>query len=134
LLTKCAAGCKVDVNHSDTYCIDYAVRGLKGPSQAILDKLTYPEPVETYPEQLRRFGINRYTKITTRYKTPLLVTRYQTVELDDMALEMVRAICDGIDNEQELISRFQERVDVPEIRLFASRLFQVEALDPKGEV
>lgn len=134
LLTKCAAGCKVDVNHSDTYCIDYAVRGLKGPSQAILDKLTDPEPVETYPEQLRRFGTNRYTKITTRYKTPLLVTRYQTVELDDMALGMVKAICNGIDSEQELISQFQEMVDVSEIRLFVSRLFQVEALDPKGEV
>jgi len=135
LLMECAAGCKVDVNHSDTYCIDYAVRGLKGPSQEILDKLTYPEPTETYPEQMRRFRVNRYTKITTRYKTPLLVTRYQTVELDAMALEMTQDICNGLAvDEQSLIGQFQEKVEVPEIRRFVSRLFQVDALDPNGEV
>lgn len=130
LLVTCAAGCKVDVNHSDTYCIDYAVRGTKGPSQEIIDKLNFPQPTETYPKKLRKFKVNRYTRTTTRYKIPLLITRYQTVELDNFALEMIEEICKGIASEEQLIAKFSERIEVKEIRLFISRLFQVEALDP----
>ena len=135
LLTTCAAGCKVDVNQSKTYCIDYAVRGGKGPSQKILDTLKAPAPDDTIPERYRRFRVNRYTKVTTRYHTPLLVTRYQTVELNPTALTMLTAILsEHLQSEQDVILRFRDEVGGSEARRFVSHLIQVDALDMTGEV
>ena len=135
LLLQCACGCKVDTNQSDSYCIDYAVRGLSGPTQSIIDELHYPEPVVTYPTHLRSFTVNPYTKITTRYKTALLVTRYQTVELNEDAVDMLTTICSlRTMTEEELIYLFEDDIEIPGIRKFVSQLLEVDAIDEIEEV
>ena len=52
-----------------------------------------------------------------------------------MALEMAQFILGKtVINELELVARFIERVEEREIRLFVSRLLQVNALNLIGEV
>ena len=74
-------------------------------------------------------------KLTTRYQEKFLVTRYQTVKINEMALEMAQFILGKtVINELELVARFIERVEEREIRLFVSRLLQVNALNLIEEV
>jgi radical SAM protein with 4Fe4S-binding SPASM domain len=135
LLTECVCGCKVDVNASKEYCIDYAARGGMGPSQKILETLRYPEPVVDFPKRMRSFRVDRFAKVTTRYTQPLLVTRYQTVEIDGLALEMMKDLMIGeIYSEPDLIALYKGRVNKPDVRRFVSQLIQVDALDLTGEV
>lgn len=135
LLLDCTGGCKVDSNCSNKFCIDYAVRGLSKPTAELVAKVEHRKPAETYPKNYRVFQPNRYMKLTTRYPEKFLVTRYQTVRLDEMALEMVQAILSGVViNERALIARFADRVEEHEIRLFVSKMLQVDAMDLIGEV
>ncbi len=130
LLLDCTAGCKVDVNYSDKFCIDYAVRGRATPINPITKMPTHPVPCDSYPEKLRIFRPSRYMKITTRYPEKLLVTRYQTAELEGIALEMAKFILkhETID-EQTLINRFSNKVDETETRLFVSKMLQIDAIE-----
>ncbi|MFH1235336.1 MAG: radical SAM protein [Parcubacteria group bacterium] len=135
LLLDCTGGCKVDVNCSNQFCVDYAVRGLSEPVNKLAAQVKRCEPAEVYPRSYRIFRPNRYMKLTTRYPEKFLVTRYQTVKLDETALEIAQVIsCGAVVNEQALIARFADRVEEREIRLLVSRLFQVDALDLIGEV
>lgn len=130
LLLDCTGGCKVDANCSDKFCVDYAVRGLSGPVAELVAKVEHLKSAETYPEQYRAFRPNRYMKLTTRYAEKFLVTRYQTVKLDAMALEMAQSILDGtVRDEMALILLFADRVEEHESRLFISRMLQVTAID-----
>jgi len=135
LLLDCTGGCKVDANCSDKFCIDYAVRGLSKPVAELVAKVGHCKPAEMYPENYRVFRPNRYMKLTTRYPQKFLVTRYQTVKLDETALEMAQAILsEAVINERALIARFADRVEEHETRLFVSKMLQVDALDLIGEV
>lgn len=135
LLLDCTGGCKVDANCSNKFCIDYAVRGLSKPVAELVAKVEHRQPAERYPANYRIFRPNRYMRLTTRYPEKFLVTRYQTVKLDEMALEMAQVIqTEAIINEQELVARFIERVEESEIRLFVSKMLQVNSLDFIGEV
>lgn len=135
LLLDCTGGCKVDANCSDKFCIDYAVRGLSRPVAELMAQMQHRRPADTYPENYRIFRPNWYLKLTTRYPEKLLVTRYQTVKLDEMALEMAQVIRDeAIVSERALVARFAARVEEHETRLFVSRMLQVNALDLIGEV
>jgi len=129
LLMDCAGGCKVDVNCSDKFCIDYAVRGSAKPIIELAAAKQQPSLALTYPEKFRVFKPSPYMKLTTRYSTKLLITRYQTVKLDEMALEISQAIlAKTVTNEGELVRRFSDRVEESEMRIFVSRLFQAEAI------
>jgi len=135
LLLDCTGGCKVDTNCSNKFCIDYAVRGLSRPTAELVAKVKHCKQTETYPLEYRVFQTNRYMKLTTRYLEKFLVTRYQTVRLDEMALEMAQVILDEtLADERTLVARFADRVDEHEVRLFVSRMLQVNALDSTGEV
>ncbi|MDP3957513.1 MAG: radical SAM protein [bacterium] len=135
LLLDCTGGCKVDSNCSDKFCIDYAVRGLSKPVAELVAQVEHRAPGEVYPTGYRAFRPNRYMKLTTRYVEKFLVTRYQTVKLDALALEMAQVILiGGVINERALIARFADRVDEHEARLFVSRMLQVNALDLIEEV
>lgn len=130
LLLDCTGGCKVDANCSDKFCIDYAVRGLSKPVAELVAKVEHCAPADAYPSGYRIFRPSRFMKLTVRYAEKFLVTRYQTVKLDVLALEMAQAVLGGacID-EQTLVARFADRVDEHETRLFVSRLLQVGAID-----
>lgn len=135
LLLDCTGGCKVDTNCSAQFCIDYAVRGLQKPFAELAPKVEHPRPADIYPPRLRIFRPSRYTRLTRRYPEAFLVTRYQTVKLDETALAMTEALLEeAIVNEGALISRFAEYVDGHETRLLVSRLLQVNALEQIGEI
>ncbi|MBT9137241.1 MAG: hypothetical protein DDT34_02329 [Firmicutes bacterium] len=135
LLLDCTGGCKVDSNCSNKFCIDYAIRGLTKPVVELVTKVQHRKPSEMYPASYRIFRPNRHMRITTRYPEKFLVTRYQTVKLDETALEMAQVIQnEAVINERVLIARFIERVEEHEIRLFVSKMLQVNALDLIGEV
>jgi len=135
LLLDCTGGCKVDANYSNKFCIDYAVRGLSKPVAELVAKVEHCKSSELYSANYRIFRPNRYMRITTRYLEKFLVTRYQTVKLDEMALEMAQDIQnEAVINERELIARFIGRVKERETRLFVSKMLQVNALDLIGEV
>jgi radical SAM protein with 4Fe4S-binding SPASM domain len=130
LLLDCTGGCKVDANCSDKFCIDYSVRDPSSPVTKLVTKVKHCRIADTYPTNYRVFHPNRYAKLTTRYPEKFLVTRYQTVKLDEMALEMTQTILDkSFTNELALVSRFSDRVEEHEIRLFVSKMLQVGAID-----
>lgn len=135
LLLDCTGGCKIDANCSSKFCIDYAVRGLSKPVAELVAKVERRRSVEMYPPNYRVFRPNRYMKLTTRYPEKFLVTRYQTVKLDETALEMAQVILgEAVINEMALVARFADRVEEHESRLFVSKMLQVNALDLIGEV
>jgi radical SAM protein with 4Fe4S-binding SPASM domain len=135
LLLDCTGGCKVDSNCSNKFCIDYAVRGLSKPVAELVAKVQHRKSAEMYPVGYRIFRPNRYIRITTRYPEKFLVTRYQTVKLDETALEMAQAIqSEAVINERELVTRFIGQVEECETRLFVSKMLQMNALDLIGEV
>jgi len=135
LLLDCTGGCKVDMNCSDKFCIDYAVHGLSKPVTELAARVDHCKQINMYPENYRVFRPNRYMKLTTRYQEKFLVTRYQTVKINEMALEMAQFILGKtVINELELVVRFIELVEEREIRLFVSRLLQVNALNLIEEV
>jgi len=129
LLPKCFGGCKVDVNCSDKFCVDYAVRHLKAPLNPV--KKSAPKSVTfSYPDEYRFFRPNRFLKLTTKYPQKFLVTRYQTVKIDKMAVSMIEKILvEELIDEKVFIDYFSEKVAAEETRLFLSQLLQVGAID-----
>jgi radical SAM protein with 4Fe4S-binding SPASM domain len=102
LLLDCTGGCKVDTNCSNQFCVDYAVRGLSRPVSDLLSEVQHPTPSQQYPSEYRAFRKNRYMKLTVRYPEKFLVTRYQTVKLDEMALIMSKKIGQKNNKKNEL--------------------------------
>lgn len=121
VLADCVCGCKVDCNCSKGYCVDYAVRGLAQPPNAVLQS-PRSEPAGDYPGITRKFRIEPHTKLNLFHKEKYLVTRYQTVELNEMAVDILRAILSGETDEASLVARFSNIVEEQEIRSFVTRL------------
>lgn len=135
LLLDCTGGCKVDSNCSDKFCIDYAVRGLSKPVSELTAKVRHRSSYNDYPINYRIFRKNRYMKIIDRYPEKFLVTRYQTVKLDAMALKMAEAITQqAIVNEHHLVRLFSDMVKEADVRFFVNQMIQVGAFDSLGEV
>lgn len=130
LLDECVCGCKVDANCSDQFCVDYAVRDLvQPPIDVTTVQRKAPIPV-SYPDDLRQFTVNRYTKVLDKHPERFLVTRYQTVALNDVALEILQTIMgEEITHEQQVINRFQDEIDPAEIRRAISLFIRSQALD-----
>jgi len=134
-LYTCTGGCKVDLNCSQKYCIDYAVREEKKDLIPInklkkLSKIFKKEkPLIEPPKEYRKFRLNRYTKLNLWHKEKYLITRYQTICLDKLAVEIIKSILGKIRNEKDLIERFKNKAEKKEIRNFVTRLINVEAID-----
>ena len=127
VLSDCMCGCKVDVNHSDKFCIDYAVResGCFCKPESLRGRETAP----IIPAELRHFRLNRYARLNSQYEEKYLITRYQTILLDDVAFSLMRQIFFGTSSEKALIDANAEFVDEDEVRKFISILIQVKAID-----
>lgn len=127
VLEDCLCGCKVDCSCSSGYCIDYAVRGLTNvpyPSPSIpRRKLSY-----SYPKDYRQFTLDPYTKLNKFHLEPYLVTRYQTIRLNDMAVEILGAITGGQTDEKQLVNQFSSMIDESEVRSFITQLADVKAI------
>jgi len=137
-LYYCTCGCKVDLTCSKKYCIDYAVREnreklltldkLKELSKIFFKKENYPK---NFPKRYRKFVVNRYAKLNLKHKEKYLVTRYQTIVLDKMAIRIIKEILNGIDSESNLINKFSNDVEEKELRFFVTKLINVGAIDLK---
>ncbi len=127
ILSDCMCGCKVDANHSETFCIDYAVR--ENGSFCEPKPLIHDREDSGIPHELRRFKLNKYARLNSQHKKKYLVTQYQTIILDDIALSMMQQILSGVVCEEDLIIMNVEFVDEDEVRKFVSVLDQVKAID-----
>ncbi|OQA39664.1 MAG: Antilisterial bacteriocin subtilosin biosynthesis protein AlbA [Parcubacteria group bacterium ADurb.Bin316] len=128
VLADCMCGCKVDANHSSTFCIDYAVRenGRFCEPNALAQKQNATPAI---PNELRHFRANRYARLNTQFKEKYLITRYQTIILDENSVSLMKLILSGETEEKSLIDMFVDSVDASEVRRFVSILEQVEAID-----
>lgn len=128
ILLDCMCGCKVDASKSDSFCIDYAVREngrFCEPQVALLQQ----ETIIPFPEKFRQFTLSRYARFNLHHSEKYLVTRYQTILLDELATIMMEQIFSGVSDEEILVEINTADVDLEEVRIFVSTLEQVNAID-----
>lgn len=129
LLLKCLGGCKVDVNCSEKFCIDYAIRGLATPPNPVKKRKVKPITV-SYPDNYRLFKVNPFLKLTTKYAQKFLVTRYQTVKIDKISTLMIQKILEEkIIDEKLFIDYFSKNLEERDVRIFLSQLLRVSAIE-----
>lgn len=139
LLRWCLCGCKVDTNFPGEYSIDPLIRNRRSPFLSpekllkLFKKWKRKKEKENwyYPPKFRKFKIEKYTKLILKYKEKYLVTRYQTVILNSLALEILKFLLrnkNKIWDEKELIIKFNSVVHGEEIRKFISKLERVGAI------
>jgi radical SAM protein with 4Fe4S-binding SPASM domain len=145
-LEKCQCGCKVDVNYSDRFSVDFAVREdwddemdrvYKKINAGSYDSILFGEQeVDTFvPEHYRIFRPNPFLKMHDRYSVKKVVTKYRTISIDDTAFDILQKIVtEQIVNEKDLVNHFREVIDERDLREFISALIDSEALDLIGEV
>jgi len=128
VLSECMCGCKVDANKSDSFCIDYAVRE-NGCFFEPREANTIQQTEYVFPETFRQFKLNRYARLNLFHQEKYLVTRYQTILLDKLAISLSKQIFSGITNEEMLVEKNSAEIDVEETRRFVSIMAQVGAID-----
>jgi radical SAM protein with 4Fe4S-binding SPASM domain len=136
-LKDCVGGCKVDVAHSYKYSVDYAVRENKDKKYLLTkDKLknlkeVFKQKKETFtfPNSYRKFKINKYTKLNTKHKESYLITRYQTITLDDLSKKLIKLIISGENDEEKIIIKYSKIIKEKDIRIFISKLINIKAID-----
>jgi|SRR3989339_260887 len=130
VVTDCLCGCKVDCSCSTGFCIDYAIRENPNLRQPIVNRL--PEPLglpETFTTEYRRLVPDTFTKLNSFHAEVYLVTRYQTIQLDELTARIIQHIITQAEcDEAELIAAFLDFVSEPEIRSLVSKLIAVNAL------
>ncbi len=137
-LHYCTCGCKVDLNYCKKYSVDYAVRENKGKLLDLkelkkLAKIFFNKEknLEKFSKKYRRFFANKYTKLNLKHEENYLVTRYQTITLNNLAVKIIKEIRNGVEFEKDLIDRFQKLAEEKEIRSFVSKLIKIDAIDLK---
>jgi len=129
-LVDCLCGCKVDANSAQTYSVDYAIRGKE--TFAILEDrhnyLSKTKQAEAF-SKLRFFHLSPYARINIAHKESYLITRYQTIEIDNLCLRMLNQIFSGINSEKCLIDLNADQIDIEETRRIVSLLLQVGAIN-----
>jgi sulfatase maturation enzyme AslB (radical SAM superfamily) len=129
VLQDCLCGCKVDCSCSSGYCVDYAVRGLKKPLLQVAELPRRGRLQSEFSEAYRRFRVDRFTRLIEFHSEKYLVTRYQTIEVSDLALEVVRRVFAlGEFGEADLVREFSDEAEESEVRKFLSNMVGVNAL------
>jgi radical SAM protein with 4Fe4S-binding SPASM domain len=129
ILPDCLCGCKVDASSAKTYSVDYAVRGDETLTILEDNNKCLQETGMDIRSELRFFRLNPYARINTAHKETYLITRYQTIEIDELSLHMLGQIIDGIISEELLVDLNTKQVEDTEIRRFVSLLAEVGAID-----
>jgi hypothetical protein len=83
------------------------------------------------PKEYRDFLIDRFLKLNTKHSENYIVTRYQTVIIDDITVKVVKKILDGEVKEENLIKIFSKELDETEVRKLLSKLELVGAIHSK---
>lgn len=131
LLHECVGGCKVDSNCPGEFCIDCAVRGCKQPINKV--KIKIEEPKFKIPKERRRFKKNKYLRLNDSHKEVYIVTRYQTVEIDESTKKIIQFILDneGYILEKEILDKFYKEFEEKDLRELISKLIYIGAIDKK---
>ena len=118
--------------------MDYAVREDKKEligSEKLkeLSKIFFKKEgcLKSFPKKYREFVADKYAKLNLKHKEKYLVTRYQTIVLDRVAVRIIREILNGIDSEADLIDKFKDLVEEKEVRSFVTQLIKVGAINLK---
>lgn len=128
MLHNCVCGCKVDTNCSGEYCVDYAVRGHKKPLNKL--KKIKEEKLISYPLNYRRFKKNKYLKLNDYHREDYIVTRYQTVQIDNLTKEIIKHILKKeVIFEKEIIDKFSKDISKKELRILLSKFEIIGAID-----
>jgi hypothetical protein len=133
ILTDCLCGCKVDANFSDLFCVDYAIRGKDKPN-SVKKQTQKTLPNMEIPKQMRSFEVEKYTRLNNAHKETYLVTRYDTILLDEMGVKMLMQILSGTLTEESLIRQNNKEVEENEVRRFISILEFVGVIKVVKEV
>ena len=141
LLTECTGGCKVDLSCSSTYCIDYHIRENREELVSIekVEKLwkehekEYERKLEDVevPEEYREFFVDKCTKLNNSHKEKYVVTRYQTVVVNDEVYKIVEEILNGLQDEEAILEKFSDDFKPDELRKLLSQLETIEAIHTK---
>ncbi len=101
LFDSCLGGCKVDNTSKAKYCVDYAIRNLE---KTPIDKNTWLKHVKEYQQTYKnifkkiKFTNNtilipdKFTKLSKHPKNNLLVTKHQTITLNNNSLILITNI------------------------------------------
>ncbi|MEM3405953.1 MAG: radical SAM protein [Candidatus Pacearchaeota archaeon] len=129
LLYECLGGCKVDSNFPGEFCIDYSVRCCKEPLNKI--KIKTKKLIFKVPTNMRRFKKNRYLKLNDFHKEIYIVTRYQTVEIDESTKRIVKFILKNEDYilEKEILDKFSNDFEKKDLRELLSKFIYIGAID-----
>jgi len=134
VISDCMCGCKVDASVDGEYSIDYSVRQRSDrPEYVNTDNApkTKQYPVIT---KWRNFLVNPYTKIHDQSYEKYLVTRYQTVRLDDDAMFLLGQILDDkVGSEEELYMNNLGRFSKTEINDFITDLIYADAIVQRSD-
>jgi radical SAM protein with 4Fe4S-binding SPASM domain len=129
VLMECLCGCKVDANSAQTYSVDYAIRGDE-TMEVLGDDITCLSEISMdIPSRPRFFRLNPYTRVNTVYRETYLITRYQTIEIDEMSLHVLNQIFNGVVSEELLIDLNAEQVEIEEMKKFISLLAKIDAIE-----
>lgn len=137
-LDVCTCGCKVDLNCSEKYCVDYAIRENKKQLISltklkklykIFTLLETRKTINKFPKKFRKFKPNKYLRLNTVHKEKYLITQYQTIILDKNSLDVIKGILNGLGTEEKIIDRFKSKIEEKDLREFISNLIQVGAID-----
>jgi len=136
-LKDCVGGFKVDIADSLKYSIDYAVRENKDKNNLLTKnklknlnkKFKQKKEIFTFPDNYRKFNINKYTKLNIKHKESYLVTRYQTIILDDLSKKIIKTIINGENNEKKIIKKYSKIAKEKDLRIFISKLINIKAID-----
>jgi len=138
LLTECTGGCKVDLSCSSGYCIDYHIRENMEELVSTEDvaqlwkkrerKINKKFSEISYPKEYREFLVDKHINIIKKHKENYLITRYQTIIIDDLTTEVIEKIISGVRREEDLVNAFKEKIAEKELRGFLSKLEVAEAI------
>ncbi len=138
LVTECTGGCKVDLSCSSGYCIDYHIREnqneLISTEKVSLLWEEREKKIESkfskvfYPKDYREFLVEKHINIIKKHKEKYLITRYQTIIIDDLTAQIIEKIISGVRKERDLIDAFKEKIEEKEMRSFLSKLEIAEAI------
>jgi len=132
-LCECVCGCKVDASVDGEYAVDYSIRNNTIRPDFVDAKQLV---IKDYPliNKYRSFTVDRYLKLHEFYPEKYLITRYQTVLLDDDALYLCKQIQSGATLEEELYQQNSKRFDKFEINNFITDLGRAGAIHFVGGV
>jgi radical SAM protein with 4Fe4S-binding SPASM domain len=141
LLTECTGGCKVDLSCSSTYCIDYHIRENRDDLLSVdrVEELweehekEYQNKVDDIeiPQGYREFFVDRFTKLNNYHNEKYIVTRYQTVVVDNKVYKIMEEIMNGLQKEEAILEKFGNDFETKELRRLLSQLERIEAIRSK---